>query len=275
VTRGRVFHDDVDLQEVRERLSWYPHDVWLYVLASCGYRLGEDEVLVGRAGSVGDALGSSGDCLAHRARHHAPRPADGTGIAAVRQVAWLGSAFGQLPCSPTLMPMLERVGLTLDWRARDAMLAEVYVQMARMHNELGRTAPVSCEPRPFCERPFTIIGAANMAQALVAQIGDPAVRTLADRWLIGSIDLVSDNHAFDDDSADRPNLLALYVLAPPDTSSTAAVDTDEGTIRLTERRQLFGRNPRPSPPLLDEGPWTSSRKLPGPPHEQAIPPRRS
>ena len=49
---------------------------------------------------------------------------------------WLGSAFAQLQCAPTLLPLLERVGAASDWRERDGALATVYRQLAEMHNAL-------------------------------------------------------------------------------------------------------------------------------------------
>lgn len=35
VTTGAVYHDDIgELTRIREHLSWYPHDLWLYLLAA-------------------------------------------------------------------------------------------------------------------------------------------------------------------------------------------------------------------------------------------------
>ena len=38
LTAGAVYHDGVGLESVRERFAWYPHDLWLYLLAAgwCG-----------------------------------------------------------------------------------------------------------------------------------------------------------------------------------------------------------------------------------------------
>ena len=58
VTSGGVFHDDVGLQGMRDRFSYFPHDVWLLLLAAGWNRIGQEEHLMGRAGFVGDELGS-------------------------------------------------------------------------------------------------------------------------------------------------------------------------------------------------------------------------
>ena len=57
---GAVYYDGLgELTTLRQALAWYPHDVWLYLLA-CGWqRIGQEEPFVGRAGAVGDELGSA------------------------------------------------------------------------------------------------------------------------------------------------------------------------------------------------------------------------
>lgn len=205
---GRLFRDDLGLQTVRDRFAWYPRDIWLYLLASCWTRIGEAETLTGRAGSVGDHLGSS--IIAWRLIRDVMRLAFLMERSYPPYAKWLGSAFAQLQCAPTLLPLLERVGASADWEERDQALAHVYRELARMHNALDLTSPLSCEPKRFWERPFTIIGGDAFAGALRQEIRDPAVQAIADRWLIGNIDLFSDCHALDDDPAQRAMLFPLY-----------------------------------------------------------------
>jgi hypothetical protein len=45
-TSGRVFHDEIGLEDLR--LRWYPHDVWPYLLASCWRRIAQEEHLAPR-----------------------------------------------------------------------------------------------------------------------------------------------------------------------------------------------------------------------------------
>jgi hypothetical protein len=58
VTTGAVYHDDLGLETIRAKLAYYPHDVWLYLLAAGWTRIGQEEAFVGRTGYVGDDLGS-------------------------------------------------------------------------------------------------------------------------------------------------------------------------------------------------------------------------
>jgi tetratricopeptide (TPR) repeat protein len=60
VTTGAVHHDGLDqLHPVRRALSWYPDDVWRYVLACQWRRISQEEPFVGQCGEVGDELGSA------------------------------------------------------------------------------------------------------------------------------------------------------------------------------------------------------------------------
>jgi hypothetical protein len=57
-TAGKVFHDELGLEAVRQRFAWYPRDVWLYLLASQWAQIAETEAFVGRTWQLGDSLGS-------------------------------------------------------------------------------------------------------------------------------------------------------------------------------------------------------------------------
>ena len=49
VTAGQVYCDDLgDLTEIRHKLNYYPHDVWLYLLAAQWSRIGQEEAFHGR-----------------------------------------------------------------------------------------------------------------------------------------------------------------------------------------------------------------------------------
>src|SRR4051812_29081596 len=135
-TAGRVFHDGTgELSRVRERLAYYPRDVWLYLLASQWERIGQDEAFVGRCGEVGDELGSR--VIAARLvqqimrlcflmeRKYAPYP------------KWFGSAFSRLECAPVLAAIFDGVLSTGSWREREGHLSEAYRVVAEMHNGLG------------------------------------------------------------------------------------------------------------------------------------------
>ena len=52
---GEVFHDGLEeLNKIREKFSFYPNDVWLYMLSSQCTKISQEEAFFGRCGDVGD-----------------------------------------------------------------------------------------------------------------------------------------------------------------------------------------------------------------------------
>lgn len=207
VTAGDVFHDGVGLTEVRQRLLWYPHDVWLYQLAAGWTRIGQEEHLMGRAGQVGDDLGSR--VIAARLVRDLMRLC----FLMERQYApyakWFGTAFGRLKAAPGLLPLLGRALAAASWPERDLALGEAYAAVARLHNGLGLTDPLPAEPVPFHGRPFTVISGDRFANALRARLADPEVCALP--FPIGGVDQWADSTDLLESAALRPQLEALYV----------------------------------------------------------------
>jgi hypothetical protein len=191
VVGGAVFYDAVGFEELRRRFAWYPHDLWLYLLAAAWARIGQEEHLMGRAGMVGDEVGSAliGARLVRdlmrlgflMERVYAPYP------------KWFGTAFQRLGCGPQLLPVLTSVLHARSWQERECHLVAAYEALARLHNALGVTRTMPEAPCPFFGRPFQVMALHGFADELLRGITDPAVQALARRPLIGNIDLLSDN----------------------------------------------------------------------------------
>lgn len=186
-TAGAVFRDDDGrLQNARERLAYFPDDVWLYKIACQWRRIAEEQAFVGRAGQVGDDLGSR--VIVGRLIRDVMR----MGFLLERRYApyakWLGSAFAKLPISNRLMPHLERAILAGEWKERGDALASAYLELAHRQNAL-KIANFEPVVGPYHDRPFTTINADEAIASAVAAIADPAFRKLP---VIGSLDQLSD-----------------------------------------------------------------------------------
>jgi Domain of unknown function (DUF4037) len=188
-TAGKVYHDDVGLQPVRDRLAYYPRDVWLYLLMAGWWRLHPEVNLVGRAGSVGDELGSA--LIGSRLVSDLMRLC----FLMERQYApyskWFGTAFSRLECGPDLSETLWTVLRAQTWSERENALLAAYETLAAMHNALGITIPVSIEVEQLWNRPFKVAWG-DFPGLLRAQIQDPAVLSIAERWPIGPVDQLRD-----------------------------------------------------------------------------------
>ena len=188
VTAGAVFADPIgELTAARTLLDWYPDDVWLLVMAGEWRSISQLEHLHGRAGSVGDELGSR--LIAARLVETLMR----LGFLQARRYApyakWLGSAYAEL--GRPERSALEAALVAASWQEREAALVEAYCAVAAAHNVLGVTPPVDPTPRPFHGRPFRIIGGDRFVAALREAIREPEVRRIDHD--AGSIDSVSAN----------------------------------------------------------------------------------
>ncbi len=186
---GEVYHDEVGLQAARDRLAFYPRDVWLYLLMAGWWRLHPEANLVGRTGAVRDELGSAliGSRLVTdlmrlcflMERRYAPYS------------KWFGTAFSRLACGPHLTPTLWSVVQAETWRDREGALLVAYEKLAAMHNALQLTDPVTTRVERMWDRPFKVAWA-DFPGLLHAKIQDPAVLSIADRWPVGPVDQFRD-----------------------------------------------------------------------------------
>lgn len=189
LTAGAVFHDEVGLGAVRERLAYYPHDVWRYLMVAGWWRIGPEANLVGRVGSVGDELGSAliGARLVADVmrlcflleRRYAPYS------------KWFGTAFAWLTCAPAMTPLLQRVVRAEGWREREEALLVVHDELVGLHDALGLTEPATRSVEQMWGRPFRA-GWSNCAELLRAQIHDPDIVRVAERWPVGPVDQFRD-----------------------------------------------------------------------------------
>ena len=208
VTAGATYHDGLDeLEPLRAKLRWYPHDVWLYLLAAQWKRIGQEEAFVGRTAEAGDELGSR--IVAARLVRDAMR----LGFLLERRYApyskWLGKAFGALDCSRTLAPELLAVLAAPDPRERERHLSVVYEELARRQNALGVADPVEPTVRGYHDRPYLVIRAERFVEATRAAITDPAVREI--RFDAGSVDQFLDStDVLGQPALARAAALALY-----------------------------------------------------------------
>ncbi|MGB0385342.1 MAG: DUF4037 domain-containing protein [Ardenticatenaceae bacterium] len=209
IKAGAVFHDGLNvLEPMRRQLAYYPHDVWLYLLSAQWGRIGQEEAFVGRAGIVGDEVGSA--VIAARLvrdlmrlcllmeKQYAPYP------------KWFGSAFAQLSCAPRLTPIFERVLRAKTWPEREKNLTIAYELVATMHNELQITESVVTQVSPFHNRPFMVIQGGAIASRIWDAIEDEQVKALPHG--VGKVDQYVDSTDVLSNTERFRKLSALYAV---------------------------------------------------------------
>ncbi|MBL7257771.1 DUF4037 domain-containing protein [Paractinoplanes lichenicola] len=186
-TGGAVFHDpDQTLSRVRERLRWYPADLWRYVLAAQWQRIAEEEAFPARAAEAGDEPGAR--VLTARLCREAARLLLLLSRRWPPYSKWL---LASLPAGPAAWQLTSALRAR-DAREREDVLCTTFEMLAEQQNELGLAAELPATRREFFDRGYGVIGAGRFAEALQAAITDPGLR---DRPLIGSIDQISDSVA--------------------------------------------------------------------------------
>jgi hypothetical protein len=190
LTAGRVYHDGLgELEPIRAKLRYYPHDVWLYLLAAQWRRIDQEEPFMGRCGQVGDGQGSA--LIAARLVRDVMRLCFLMERRYAPYIKWFGTAFARLDCAADLMPTFTGVLQGKSWQERQTHLTVAYEHVARMHNALGITDPMPTEVSHFWNRPFLVIHADRFVDAILAQIKDKEVLALPEH--LGSLDQFVDS----------------------------------------------------------------------------------
>jgi hypothetical protein len=189
IVYGRIFDDGLGiLGEIREKLAYYPRDVWLYLMAAQWQQIGQEESFMGRAGDVGDELGSK--LIAARLVQYIVR----LGFLMERTYApyskWFGTAFEQLCCGPSLGPVLRAVLAADGWNEREQYLSKAYRLLAEMHNEMDLGAPLDVDVSGFFDRPYLVIRADRFVEQLRGMIDDPWMQGLP---VVGSVNQFVDS----------------------------------------------------------------------------------
>ncbi|MDQ3442080.1 MAG: DUF4037 domain-containing protein [Chloroflexota bacterium] len=187
---GEVFRDDIGaITNLRAALTWYPDDVWRYLMAAQWMRIDQSEPFIGRTGEVGDDLGS------HLVAMTLVRDAMRLAFLLEQRYApypkWFGTGFRRLQLAGLLTPHLDQARFATSWQERERGLVEAVVALAKRHNELKLTRWLDPAPRPFHDRAFTIVGGARFSSALLETIRDPEVRALPPN--VGGIDQYLDS----------------------------------------------------------------------------------
>ncbi len=211
VTSGAVHHDGVgELTALREKLAWYPHDVWVYLLA-CGWtRISQEEHLMPRAGFTGDETGSA--LIGARLVRDVMLLCFLMEKQYVPYAKWFGTAFNRLQCAPQMTPHLQATLHAITWQQRETALSAAYVQLAKLHNALNLTKPMRETTTSFFNRPFQVMFGGDFAEALIAQITDPDMQRIAEKTRIGSIDQFSDSTDLRENMAHRAGVAGMYAV---------------------------------------------------------------
>ena len=191
VTSGRVFYDGLnELEPIRGKFSYYPRDVWLYMLAAQWTKIFEEQAFVGRCGHVGDELGSM--IIAARQVKNLMRLCFLMERKYAPYSKWFGTAFNQLACAQELSPIFVQVLQAEEWRTRQEFLAKAYEAVARMHNTLEVTLPLKETATTYGGRSYLVVGDERYVEELRKALTSREVKNITHS--LGSVNQFIDSN---------------------------------------------------------------------------------
>ena len=210
VVAGAVYADDDGaLTALRKYLSWYPDQVWHWLLACQWRRIAQEEAFVARTAEVGDETGSA--ITAARQAREVMR------LALLQQKRyapyqkWLGTAFARAAHHDDLPAQLHAVVHAPDAEHRQDALAAAYRSIALRQNALGITPALDPEVRRYHARPARVLMAERFVEAALAVVQDPWLRGLP---LVGAVDQFVDSTRALEDPASWRRFAAVYGSGP-------------------------------------------------------------
>jgi hypothetical protein len=177
IVKGGIFYDGLnELGAIREQFSFYPKDIWLYLMASQWKRISQEHAFMGRCGHVGDDLGSR--IIGTRLVRDLMKLCFQMERQYVPYNKWFGTAFSELRCSDELSPIFTDVLKADDWNEREHYLTKAYTYIGAMHNSLGVTEPVNIEISNYYGRPYKVINADDFVKALLGCVENEELKAI-------------------------------------------------------------------------------------------------
>jgi len=206
IQSGIIFHDQLGLKQIQTKFSYYPKDVWLFMLASEWQKIGQEEPFVGRCGDVSDEIGSK--IISARIVQSVMRLCFLMEKEYAPYSKWFGLAFSRLKCADKLMPILDKVLNAENWKKREEYLSQAYKVISQMHNDLKLTKPLATDVSCFYDRPYLVIHGDVFAKELRKKIKDPTVIKIS--ATIGSVNQFTNSVDLLDNDEMLKRLKTLY-----------------------------------------------------------------
>jgi hypothetical protein len=190
ITAGKLFHDALGVQKVRDLFAYYPDTIWKYMMRVQWGKILDELQTQARTGEAEDELGSR--IITARMVQKVMFLCYLIERKYVPYSKWFGTGFSLwLKCAKTMEPLLLDALHEGDWKRRQLLLAKAYQQLGRMHNRLKITKPVSTRIVDFFGRGYPIIDTWKYVEALENAIPNEHLRNM--EYPLGSVDQFIDH----------------------------------------------------------------------------------
>ncbi len=189
ITAGKLFHDDLGIQKIRDQFAYYPDTLWKYMMRVQWGKILDELQTQARTGEAKDEIGSR--IVSSRMVQKVMFLCFLIERTYVPYSKWFGSAFSKLKCAKVMQPLLLRITRERSWEKRQELLAKAYQELGRMHNKLKITKPVSTRIVDFFGRGYPIIDTWKYVEALEKAIPNAHLRDM--EYPLGSVDQFIDH----------------------------------------------------------------------------------
>ena len=202
---GEFYVDMLHLADTLSPISYYPQNVWLYLIASNWSLIAEEQAFVKRCASTGDETGSILVCarIAERLMRLA--------FLYCKQYApsskWFGTAFQRLPIQQTIKDAIYKAVSAPSISQREEQIVLAQQLMAQLHNSLSVTEPVPDKIESYFGRDIQVIHPDRIAAIVASHLKDTP---LAHAPLIGTLSEVANFTTLYENVSYRSRIQGLY-----------------------------------------------------------------
>lgn len=205
LAEGKLYQDDLGMQQILDRLTYYPDVVRRYLIASCWDAIACEEAFVKRTGVYGDEIGSRLICA--RIVERLMRLCFLYRNTYAPYSKWFGTAFDRLDVPEKLKTTLREALRADDVLKRETFLTEAQSMVAMLHNESGLTAPLPTEIVSYFRKDILVIWAERYAAAVQETLRGTELEHTP---LMGSLSQVANLSTVSDDPAHYRRIRKLY-----------------------------------------------------------------
>lgn len=205
LTSGTLFVDGLHLKEQLRKISFYPEEIRLFLIASNWSLIAEEQAFVKRCSDVGDELGSILACV--RICERLMRLAFLYCGRYAPYSKWFGTAFRQLPIEEAIKIAIHGAMTAKSISDREEHLVTGQKLLADWHDSFRITEPVNVKIQSYFGRSSKVIYADRIAEAVKGKLKNTP---LFDFPLVGTMSEVSNFVTLSDNPLYRKNIKLLY-----------------------------------------------------------------
>jgi len=205
LTSGGVFHDDLGLEDIRKKLSYYPKDLRNYNLSSLWNIISEEIAFVGRTGAVDDDLGSR--LITSRISELLMRICFAAEGIYAPYAKWFGTAFKRLAVYDVLGGRFMDLQKASTWQERESILCDLYEGICNFYQDKGWFPSLNIKRESYFGRPYQVVFLDGISDAFHDLIDDQELRGLR---RLGTVNHMTTNTQIFDDPKINYRLMTLY-----------------------------------------------------------------